>query len=112
MFGVLPFLHLNISKAQFKAILDNSCESITNTVEGLCNKKKLDKTLKTVNFNCRKQSSAGRDALLKSVMESIENRWLMRKNGRAVLNKIEKVQREQVKKSIIPAASVAWCGGA
>ena len=109
VFGVLPFLHLNITKSQFKAVLDNSSESITNTVSSLCNKKNLEKTLKAVEFNCRKQSSTGREALLKSVMESIENRWDMRRNGRAVLNKIEKVQREQVKKGLIPAASVAWC---
>ena len=112
VFGVLPFLHLNITEAQFRGILNSPRVngSLTDAVEVLCNKKKLNKVLKQVQFNCRKQSEVGvRDGLNAAVMESILNRWDMRRNGRMVLNKIQAVQVRQHKEGIIPSSSVQWC---
>ena len=112
VFGVLPFLHLNITESQFRGILNSPRVngSLTDAVEVLCNKKKLNKVLKEVQFNCRKQSEVGvRDGLNAAVMESIVNRWDMRRNGRMVLNKIQAVQVRQHKEGVIPSSSVQWC---
>jgi hypothetical protein len=110
VFGVLPFLHLNISREQFKRVLTSSSGNLVSAVEKVCNAKKLNKTLKSVDFNCHKQSVKGVNAgVIDAVMESIENRWNVRQNGRRVLNKVQAVQVAQVKAGKIPAASVAWC---
>ena len=112
VFGVLPFLHLNITEAQFRGILNSPRVngSLTDAVEVLCNKKRLNKVLEQVQFNCRKQSEVGvRAGLNAAVMESIINGWDMRKNGRMVLNKIQAVQVRQQKEGIIPESSIQWC---
>lgn len=112
VFGVLPFLHLNISRQQFSNLMMSPKVngSLVAAVEALCNSKNLNKTLKAVDFNCHKQSVVGvRDGLTAAIMESIENRWDMRTNGRKVLNQIQRVQVEQANKGKIPKASVAWC---
>ena len=112
VFGVLPFLHLNITESQFRGILSSPSVngSLTDAVEVLCNNKKLNKVLEEVQFNCRKQSEVGvRDGLNAAVMESVLNRWDMRRNGRMVLNKIQAVQLKQHKEGVIPASSVQWC---
>ena len=112
VFGVLPFLHLNITEAQFRGILNSPRVngSLTDAVEVLCNKKRLNKVLEKVQFNCRKQSEVGvRAGLNAAVMESIINGWDMRKNGRMVLNKIQAVQVRQQKEGIIPESSIQWC---
>ena len=109
VFGVLPFLHLNITESQFRGILNSPRVngSLTDAVEVLCNKKRLNKVLEKVQFNCRKQSEVGvRAGLNAAVMESIINGWDMRKNGRMVLNKIQAVQVRQQKEGIIPESSI------
>lgn len=111
VFGVLPFLHMNITKPQFMAMLNNSSKSMKNDTQRLCMSNRLETKLKAVKFNCPKQSAVGNAAFIRSICESIENRWEMRKNGRAVLNKIEAVQRKQQQMGIIPAPSLRWCGG-
>jgi hypothetical protein len=84
--------------------------SLVAAVEALCNSKNLNKNLKAVDFNCHKQSVVGvRDGLTAAIMESIENRWDMRSNGRKVLNQIQRVQVKQAGEGKIPKASIAWC---
>ena len=111
VFGVLPFSHMNITKPQFMAMLNNSSKVMKNDTQRLCMSNRLETKLKAVKFNCPKQSAVGNAAFVKSICESIENRWEMRKNGRAVLNKIEAVQRKQQQMGVIPALSLRWCGG-
>ena len=111
VFGVLPFLHMNVTKQQFMKMLNNSSAVMKNNTQSLCMSNKLETKLKKVNFNCPKQSAVGTAAFVNSICESIENRWDMRKNGRAVLNKIEAIQRKQQEMGIIPAPSLRWCGG-
>lgn len=113
VFGVLPFLHLNITRSQFVAVL-NSKEvngSLVGAVEALCNKSRLNSVLKAVDFHCDRQSQVGvRDGLNAAIVESIENRWDMRRNGRMVLNKIQAVQLQQNRDGKkIPDSSVQWC---
>jgi len=111
VFGVLPFLHMNVTKQQFMKMLNNSSAVMKNSTQSLCMSNKLETKLKKVQFNCPKQSATGTSAFVTSICESIENRWDMRKNGRSVLNKIEYIQRKQQEMGIIPAISLRWCGG-
>ena len=105
-FGVLPFLHLNISREQFKRVMASN----VGAVERLCNDKNLNKRLKAVDFNCHKQSTTGvHDGLVASLVEAVEQGWASNANGRRVLNKIQAVQLKQVAEHKIPKASVAWC---
>jgi hypothetical protein len=109
-FGVLPFLHINISRDQFKKVMDSSGGNLVSSVEKICNSKNLNKTLKDVDFNCRKQSVKGvNDGLIAALMDSIEKDWNSNNNGKRVINKIQAVQLKQVALKKIPAASVAWC---
>ena len=98
VFGVLPFLHLNITAQQFKALMMSPKVngSLVAAVELLCNNRRLNKTLEAVSFNSHNQAVVGvRDGLVSSIMETILNRWDMRGNGRKVLNKIQAVQVAQ-----------------
>lgn len=109
VFGVLPFLHMNISKKQFMNLLNNSAGSMAKSVENMCNSGNLENKLEKVQFNCKHQSQVGNNALLQAICDSIENGWTKCKNGRKVLTKIQKVQLEQNRQGIIPASSVKWC---
>ena len=109
VFGALPFLHLNITKNQFITLLNSGKLNLFNATKGMCNKAKLEKHLSQVKFNCDSQSNVGVNALHLAICESIEKRWDMRKNGRAVLNKIQKVQESQASQKIIPQRSLDWC---
>lgn len=107
--GVLPFLHLNIKEKQFLSLLDSASGNLVKACTVLCNGKNLNKKLQGVNFNCKRQSIKGiNNGLLNSIIESINSGWKTRKNGRRVLNFIEKIMREQVSRGIIPASSIKW----
>lgn len=107
--GVLPFLHLNINEKQFTLILEGASGSLINATHILCNKKQLNRKLKSVGFNCKKNSTKGiNNGFLNAVSESIHSGWNHRKNGRKVLNFIEGIMRKQVKLGIIPKSSIKW----
>jgi len=107
--GVLPFLHLNINEKQFTSILEKASGSLINATQILCNKKQLNRKLKSVGFTCKKNSTKGiNNGFLNAVSESIHSGWKHRKNGRRVISFIEKNMREQVKLGIIPKASIKW----
>jgi len=113
VFGVLPFLHLNITRKQFLGILNSPKVngSIVSAVETICNAQNLNSLLESVNFNCNAQSKVGvREGLTAAIMESIENRWGLRKNGRRVLNKIQAVQEKQYNKGkgVLKINSTKW----
>lgn len=107
--GVLPFLHLNINEKQFTLLLDGASGSLVKACNILCNKKKLNTKLKSVGFNCKKNSSKGiNNGLLNAISESIHSGWKGRNNGRKVINFIEKIMRKQVNLGIIPKSSIKW----
>jgi hypothetical protein len=111
VFGALPFLHLNITKNQFVSLLESGKLNLVNAAKGMCTSAGLESSLKKVKFDCAAQSKVGVSALNLAICESIENRWEIRRNGRAVLNKIQKVQEAQAhpRKAIIPSKSLNWC---
>ena len=106
--GVLPFLHLNIKEHQFRALLRNSHGNHAKTLENLCNGAKLNKVLHKVNFNCKRQSNNGVTGLEDAIVDSINNAWNMRSNGRRHLATVERHMRKQVELNIIKPRSVVW----
>ena len=107
--GVLPFLHININEKQFTALLEGASGNMVKACNILCNKKNLNKKLKSVGFNCRKNSTKGiNNGLLNAISESIHSGWKTRRNGRRVINFIETIMRKQVKLGIIPKSSIKW----
>ena len=107
--GVLPFLHLNINEKQFTLLLDGASGSLVKACNILCNKKNLSTKLKSLGFNCKKNSSKGiNNGLLNAISESIHSGWKGRKNGRRVISFIENIMRKQEKLGIIPKSSIKW----
>ena len=49
---------------------------------------KLNKKLSSVGFNCKNQSVSGVYSVNESIVDSINNRWAMRKNGQKRLKTI------------------------
>jgi hypothetical protein len=109
--GAIPYLHMNISE---KDVVSKFKDTQKNRVKGLtkiCKKKKLETSLRDVKFNCKRQSTNGVVSINKSIVDSINNRWNIRKNGRKHLRKIAKYMVEQLKSGKIPKASLDWCNG-
>jgi hypothetical protein len=108
VFGVLPYLHMNISETEFRNQLKASDKSRVSSLTKLCNKNKLNRKLSKVKFNCTKQSNSGVYSTNESIIDSINNRWNIRKNGQKRLRTIMKTMEWQVKNKVIPASSLKW----
>ena len=109
--GVLPYLHLNIKEDSFRKTLNDSRDIRKDTLKGICNGKNLETTLEKVNFDCNRQAMSGINSLDQGLIDSINNRWSIRKNGQKRLKEILRHQKKQVKAGIIPAASIEWGKG-
>ena len=107
--GVLPFLHMNIKEKTFKRMLDNSEESLLKVLSNRCIEKGLNEKLKTVKYDCKKQSIAGIKVLNDSIIDSIKNRYHFRKNGQKQASIIAKCMKTQYDLGIIPRSSLNWC---
>ena len=108
VFGVLPFLHMNIKEKTFKEMLTNSNGSLKEVLSNKCNKKKLNNVLQKVGYDCDKQSAAGVDAVCLAIMDSINNRYSIRKNGQKRLQEMHGFMSWQVANGKIPASSIEW----
>ena len=111
VFGVLPYLHMNVSEKTFRDHLADSRNNRVNALSKVCRSKHLDTKLTAVDFSCRKQPEQGVLALDKAIVDSINNGWNSRSNGRRYLKEVLKHQREQADRGLIPKASVAWGQG-
>ena len=111
VYGVLPYLHMNIKDSSLRKSLNLTKSIRHKELTKLCKSKKLDKTLHKVNFNCNTQPANGVLSVNNSIMDSINNRWGIRRNGRKRLREILKAQKWQVKQGIIPAKSLEWAKG-
>lgn len=111
VFGVLPYLHMNISEDQFRKNLNKSSNVRRKSLSRMCHKNKLEKTLKKVSFSCVTQPAACIKSLDKGLIDSINNRWNIRQNGQKHVRTILKYQRQQVDNRIIPKRSVDWGKG-
>ena len=108
VFGVLPFLHMNIQEQTFKKMLTNSNGSLKEVLNNRCKEKKLDDVLQHVDYNCDSQCDAGIEALCEAIMDSINNRYKIRKNGQKRLAEMHGFMSWQVANKKIPAASIEW----
>ena len=110
VFGVLPFLHMNITEKQFMDLINSNHGVLGSNLTKLCNKKSLNKSLKKVKFNCQKQSNSGIVALNMAIIDSINNRYNMRKNGKRRTEEILSIQHWQHHNNNeqIPKKSLDW----
>ena len=106
--GVLPFLHMNIKESDFLRMLNTASPKLGQSLASTCNQKNLNKTLKMVDFKCNPQSMSAVSALNKGIVDSINNRYSIRHNGRKVLAKVLSRMTWQVNNNKIPAASLKW----
>ncbi|RPF81989.1 MAG: hypothetical protein CBC65_001250 [Rhodothermaceae bacterium TMED105] len=107
-FGVLPFLHMNISETMFRSMLKNGVEPQKNVISKACRQKGLESALKAVNFNCNSQSLAGVETLADALIHSIHDKYSKRRNGHRRLGVIQKAMEWQVSNGVIPSTSIAW----
>ena len=110
VYGVLPFLHINIKENEFKKFIDGDVKSLSKRLSTLCNSHNLNNTLSKVGFNCNKQSKSAVIAMNMAIIDSINNRYHIRKNGRRNVEKILGIQTWQHKNNNkqIPAKSLNW----
>ena len=112
IFGILPFLHLNIKKDQFSTLLAKGQNPLIQELTELCsNSKTVKKIAKEVDFQCIAQSSTGiRDGLIKSVIKNIDSprRWASRGHGRRIAREVAKNMNFQVDEKLISPDSVEW----
>jgi hypothetical protein len=111
VFGVLPYLHMNITEDQFRKSLNESKSLRRKSLSRMCFKKDLVRKLRKVNFSCIKQPAAGVHSLDRGLIDSINNRWNVRSNGQKRVREILNYQKQQVKAKIIPSQSVDWGKG-
>ena len=112
IFGILPFLHLNIKKDEFSTLLAKGQNPLIQELTDLCSKSDaVEKIDDKVDFKCDAQSSTGiRDGLIKSVIENIDSprRWASRRHGRKILREVSKNMKFQKKQGLISSASIEW----
>jgi hypothetical protein len=110
VFGILPFLHLNISEEDFKKSLENGSSEHSH-LRKLCKLKLLDTTLTGVDFNCEDQIKKGFESLNDGLVYSINNKFTSRLNGQKRLQEILNYQKIQSTSNNIPKESLEWSNG-
>ena len=112
IFGILPFLHLNIKKDEFSTLLAKGQNPLVQELTELCSNNEAVKEIKReVDFKCDAQSSTGiRDGLIESVIKNIDSprRWASRRHGRTIAKEVAKNMNFQVDNKLISQASVEW----
>ena len=108
IFGVLPFLHMNIQEETFRDMLNNSNGSLKEVLNNKCQEKNLDDVLQKVDYHCDLQCDAAIEAVCTSIMDSINNRYKMRKNGQKRLAEMYGFMSWQVVNDKIPKTSIEW----
>ena len=111
VFGVLPFLHMNITEKGFVKMLNDSSSTLAENLTKNCVSKNLNNTLQKVGYDCQKQSVAGIGSLNVGLVESINNRYNIRAKGQQNLTDILRFMTWQVKNKKIPKASIQWAKG-
>lgn len=110
VFGILPFLHLNISEEDFKKSLENGSSEHSH-LRQLCKLKLLDNTLTGVDFNCEDQIKKGFESLNDGLVYSINTKFASRLNGQKRLQEILNYQKIQRISNKIPQESLEWSNG-
>ena len=109
--GAIPYLHMNIMERDVINKFKETEKMRINGLSKICGKKDLKTSLKSVNFKCKPQSKNGVISINKSIIDSINNRWNIRHNGRKHLKIICKYMIGQFQQGKIPKESLLWCNG-
>jgi hypothetical protein len=111
--GALPYLHMNITEQNVRNKFKETEQMRVKGLSQICNDKKhrLDTKLKKVGFNCRQQSTAGVVSINQSIVDSINNRWSIRRHGQRHVRTLARMMTKQHKAGEIPASSLAWTKG-
>ena len=112
IFGILPFLHLNITKDQFREMLKRGQGAEVAFLTEICNSNQAAQSINPiVGFSCEPQSRTGvKTGVINSVVSNItsNSKWISRKKGRKILSQIKKNMGIQVKQGLITEASLKW----
>ena len=112
IFGILPFLHLNITKDQFRQMLKKGEGAEVAFLTEICNNNQAAQSINPiVGFNCQPQSTTGvKTGFINSTVSNItsNSKWASRKKGRKILSQIKKNMGIQVKQGLITDASLKW----
>ena len=112
IFGILPFLHLNIKKEEFREMLKRGQGAEVAFLTEICNNNQAAQSINPiVGFNCEPQSTTGvKTGVINSTVSNItsNSKWISRKKGRKILSQIKKNMRIQVDQGLITDASLQW----
>lgn len=108
VFGVLPYLHMDIKEKNFFKNFKEIESGRAGELTKLCNKHNLERKLSKVKFSCKNQSLAGVQAVNDSILSSINDKWAERKHGRKQLEVIQRAMEYQCSNNIIPSSSLQW----
>ena len=89
-------------------MLTNSNGSLKEVLNKRCKELKLDKVLQKVDYNCNLQCDCGVEAVCNAIMDSVNNRYKIRKNGQKRLKELHGFMTWQVANNKIPASSIEW----
>lgn len=107
--GILPLLHMNVSKQQFASIMKSSEKSIEKIIKKKCFSSKTEDKLDTsINFKCAKQSVFAANTLVDRFIETIESGYSSRRRGRKLMKEIAKYMKWQASVGKIPISSTIW----
>ena len=106
--GALPYFHMNIKESEFRKLLADAKTVNSETLSTVCNKHNLNKTLESVGFNCDSQAKNAIGSLQQGLIDSINNRWSIRKNGQKRLKEVLEKMTWQCQNNIIPKKSIEW----
>jgi hypothetical protein len=107
--GAIPYLHMNIKESDVVNKFKETEQMRIGGLSNICKNKGLESSLSKVNFSCDAQSKNGVLSINKSIVDSINNRWNIRQNGRKHLKVICKYMVEQYERGEIPKSSLKWC---
>lgn len=109
--GIIPLLHMNINKNEFKSIMYSANGNISLALSVICSSKNLEEKLAFENFNCFVQSNFTANILIDRFIDTIETGYKERSNGKKLVKELAKYQRWQVKNKIINSHSIEWAKG-
>jgi DNA polymerase III delta prime subunit len=109
--GLLPFVHMNITKGHFTQILYKANGDMHKAMALICKAKKFDQVLKKVDFKCGQQTGKAIEVLIERIVDTIEVAYNTRRSGKKHARELAAHMRWQVKNNIIPESSIAWCEG-
>ena len=112
IFGILPFLHLNIKKEEFREMLKAGESAEVAFLTEICNNNQATQSINPiVGFSCEPQSRTGvKTGVINSTVSNItsNSKWISRKKGRKILSQIKKNMQIQVDQGLITDASLQW----